>query len=300
MKTYIKTKPGKSSLRSPSSVWQAPKHTNVWRCIYEVKGDQRAVHVEPELPSRLCPVAGMWSSNLQVATGVKSRLFVYNLRTCSGVQVQILTLYKASLRARPDEVYYSSETPQSTAGRTQGARWSGTVMVWNVDRFLFSSDNVNSQENTSLPAKFCSASCWVHWSYFLGHGWWVVHKSTGDSTSATSLSRPLPYSDDSGKLCFCCSLSNMQEVQQNEDSYPWIPATVTAFIALGEPSKSWNSELLEPSKFHQFPESYQPWSSLQEETFRSEGKSDSTLGWRPVSAWKSMRCHNNVLFKLEI
>lgn len=107
MKTYIKTKPGKSSLRSPSSVWQAPKHTNVWRCIYEVKGDQRAVYVEPELPSRLCPVAGMWSSNLQVMTGVKSRLFVYNLRTCSGVQVQILTLYKASLRARPDEVYYS-------------------------------------------------------------------------------------------------------------------------------------------------------------------------------------------------
>lgn len=165
MKTYIITKPGKSSLRSPSSVWQAPKHTNVWRFIYEVKGDQRAVHVEPELPSRLCPVAGMWSSNLQVATGVKSRLFVYNLRTCSGVQVQILTLYKASLRARPDEVYYSSETPQSTAGRTQGARWSGTVMVWNVDRFLFSSDNAKrtqaSQPSFAQRAvEFIGATFW--------------------------------------------------------------------------------------------------------------------------------------------
>lgn len=176
MRTYIITKPGKSSLRIPLSVCQAPKHTYVWRCIYEVNGDQRAVQVEPELPSGLCPVAGMWSSNLQVATGGKSMLFAYNLCTCSGVQVQI---YKASLRARPDEVYYSSETPQNTAERTPGARWLGTVMVWNVDHFLFSSDNVNSAENTNIPSKFRSASSWVHWRYFQGHGWWV-HRSTGD------------------------------------------------------------------------------------------------------------------------
>lgn len=180
MRTYIITKSGKLSLSIPLSVCQAPKHTHVWRCIYEVKGDQRTLQVEPELSSScVCPVAGMWSSNLQGTTGVKSTLFAYNLCTCSGVRVQILTLYKASLRARPDEVYYSSETPQSTTERTQGARWSGTVTVWNVDHFLFSSDNVNSPENTNILSKSRSASSWVHWRYFQGHGWWV-HRSMGD------------------------------------------------------------------------------------------------------------------------
>lgn len=239
-------------------------------------------------------MAGTWSSNLQVTTRFKSRLFICYLCTCSGVQVQILTLYKTGLRARPDEVYYSSETPHSTAERTQGARWSGTVTVWNVDRFLFSSDNVNSQENTSIPSKFCSVSCWAHWSYVLGHGWWV-HRSTGDSMTAMSLSRPLPYSDDSGKLCFCCSPWNMQEVQLIEDSYPWIPATVTTFIALGEGLPNLETlsfwSLLNFIKFLNLTSPGPPFKRRTDHT---------TVVWRPVSAWKSMRCHNNALFKLEI
>lgn len=132
MRIWIMTKPRKSGLKILVSVWQALKCTHIWCCTYDIRGDGCTAQTESEFPLRPHPVAGVWSSNSQVCSRGKSRLITYNVCTCSVVHVLIFHFINMAWVQTRWDLLLQWDT-QKHSLKVQGAHWSATAMMWNVN-----------------------------------------------------------------------------------------------------------------------------------------------------------------------